>query len=344
MARANAAYYAGRDPFADFVTAPEISQIFGELLGAWSAVVGREVLAGAAGSCSGLLLVEAGPGRGTLMADMLRVLSRVAPDLMAGLSVHLVETSPRLRAAQKAALEPSGVPVFWHDGLESVPRGPMVLVANEFLDALPVRQFVGETTGWRERFVRDGAFVLSDMIDPPAELAGREVETGEVAEICPAACVFVRDVAERLCVGPGVALFVDYGTAVTASGESLQALQDGQPVSPLVKPGTADLTAHVDFEAVARAAMATGARCFGPVEQGELLVALGAVERARVLCDAEPDQAGMVRTALGRLIAPERMGRLFKALAVVSPSRLAPGLVAPPGFPEGTAYDREGAG
>ncbi|WP_173576259.1 class I SAM-dependent methyltransferase [Acetobacter fallax] len=339
MARANAAYYAGRDPFADFVTAPEISQIFGELLGAWCAVVGQGILAGCTGG-AGLMLVEAGPGRGTLMVDMVRVLVRVAPHLFATLSVHLIETSPRLRAAQKAALSQSGVSVTWHDGLESVPRGPMILVANEFLDALPIRQFVGEETEWRERFVQDGVFALSDRVEP-SELAGRVAEPGEVVEICPVACAFVREVAARLCAEPGVALFIDYGTAVTASGETLQALRDGRPVSPLVEAGTADLTAHVDFEAIAHVAMDAGALCFGPVEQGELLVTLGAVERARALCAAVPDQANTVRTALDRLIAPERMGRLFKALAVMSPAGIAPGLVAPPGFPDGVPYGQK---
>lgn len=338
MARANAAYYARRDPFADFITAPEISQIFGELLGAWCAVTGRGLLKGNAGG--DLLLAEAGPGRGTLMVDMLRVLSRVAPDLFARLSVHLIENSPRLREVQKASLKRFGVPVTWHETLASIPRGPMVLVANEFLDALPIRQFVGAETGagWREHFVRDGAFVLSDAVVSPPELAGRVPEPGEIAEICPAACGFVQDVSRRLCDAPGAALFVDYGTATTASGDTLQALRDGQPVSPLVEPGTADLTAHVDFEAAAGAAMATGVRCFGPVEQGALLIALGAVERARALCAAAPDQANTIRTALDRLIGPERMGRLFRALALLSPARLAPDLVAPPGFPDGTPY------
>nr|WP_173569280.1 SAM-dependent methyltransferase [Acetobacter conturbans] len=327
MGRANAAYYASRDPFADFVTAPEISQIFGELLGAWCAVVmqnlGEEVR-----------LVEAGPGRGTLMADMLRVLSRITPDRMPGLSVHLIETSRRLRDVQCKALDGKNVPVSWHDTLADVPPGPMVLVANEFLDALPIRQFVRAETRWQERFVQEGLtqprqWVLCECDDVPPDVAVRHVTVGDVVETSPASTAFIRQVAQRFEQAPGVALFIDYGTSVSCTGESLQALRDGRPVSALAEPGTADLTAHVDFAAMARAATAAGGVCYGPVEQGALLRGLGALQRAEALCAAAPEQAGTIRAGLDRLIGPDRMGRLFKALAVTSPK-----IGGLPGFPE----------
>ncbi|MFT8718595.1 class I SAM-dependent methyltransferase [Acetobacter sp.] len=323
MGRANVAYYASRDPFADFVTAPEISQIFGELIGAWCAVV-MQALGG------DVRLVEVGPGRGTLMVDMLRVLRRfVASSSSAAFTVHLVETSPRLRAAQKQALDGMGFSVSWHDHVEEVPPGPMLLVANEFLDALPIRQFVRTEAGWAERFVRDGQWLLLPCDDVPPEVAERHVAPEDVVEISPASIEFVRAITKRFCKTPGVALFIDYGTATSCVGESLQALRDARPVSALVEPGTADLTAHVDFASMARAATQAGACCYGPVEQGALLRSLGAVQRAKALCAAAPAQTGVIHAGLDRLIGPDRMGRLFKALAVTSAD------IGPlPGFPE----------
>jgi SAM-dependent MidA family methyltransferase len=333
MGRANAAYYARLDPFADFVTAPEISQIFGEVLGAWCAVVmrGLPVAPG-----SSVRLVEAGPGRGTLMADMLRVLARLAPDCLTGLSVHLIETSTRLRKAQGEALAQCGVSVCWHDVLSDVPPGPMVLVANEFLDALPIRQFVRTETGWQERFVQNGQWSLLECADVPPEVTGRGEVAGDVVEISPASAGFVRDVAERLRREPGVALFIDYGTATSCVGESLQALRQGRPVSALVEAGTADVTAHVDFASMARAAQEAGAVCYGPDGQGDLLRALGAVQRAEALCRSAPEQAGALRSGLDRLIGPDRMGRLFKALAIASPE-----VATVPGFSEKTAGEQQ---
>lgn len=327
MGRANAAYYASRDPFADFITAPEISQIFGEILGAWCAVVLR-------GLGKDVRLVEAGPGRGTLMSDIVRTLirlapGRLAPDCLAGLSLHLIETSPRLRAAQEKALAGKNLSVSWHDRLADVPPGPMLLLANEFLDALPIRQFVRTVTGWQERYVAHGGWLLRDCDAPPPEVTRRGAAEGDVVEFSLASVAVMREIAARFQTAPGVALLVDYGTAGSCVGDSLQALRDGRPVSALVEPGTADLTAHVDFASLARAATGAGAVCYGPVEQGTLLRDLGAAQRAEALCRAAPDQAGEIRNALDRLVGPERMGRLFKALAVTSPW-----IGSPPGFPE----------
>ena len=314
MARANAAYYATRDPFRDFTTSPEVTQVFGEIMGLWSAVVW-----GSMGRPDPVLLVECGPGRGTLMADALRAASRVAPAFHAALRLHLVETSPRLRALQAAALPGA----TWHGALDTVPDGPAVLLANEFLDALPIRQLVRRGAGWAERFVEGGAFV-----EQPAAPPGRDARDGETVELCEAAQAVVADMARRAARHGGAALFLDYGPARSAPGDSLQALRNGRPADPLQDPGEADLTAHVDFEALATAARAAGAVVHGPVPQGPFLAALGLFQRTGRLAQTLPPAraAGLVQAAQ-RLAEPDRMGRLFKALAVCHPT-----LATPPGF------------
>lgn len=322
MARANAAYYAGRDPFADFVTAPEISQMFGEILGAWVAITWQGM-----GRPDPFILAEAGPGRGTLMADMTRLLARVAPDCHAAARVHLVETSPRLREVQRAALAGrTAQPVAWHDRIEALPDGPMILLANEFLDALPIRQFVRAGAEWSERFVEGVGFVTLPAGDLPEGPFDRPVPEGEILECCPEALVVARGLAARFARSPGTALLIDYGYDGALWGDTLQALRDGQPAWPLADPGLADLTAHVDFAALARAA--AGAACHGSVTQGALLAGLGLFARAEQLARNRPSvEAHAIHDAAQRLAAPDRMGRLFKALAITSPA-----LPAPPGF------------
>ncbi len=321
MARANAAYYATRDPFADFATAPEISQAFGEILGAWAAVAWR-----AMGAPDPVLLVEAGPGRGTLLADALRLVARVAPDFAASLRLHLVETSPRLRAIQAAALP--GHAVTWHDRIEDVPVGPLILLANEFLDALPIRQLVRTGTGWSERHVEAGGFALRDGAPPPAPLDGRAVAPGEVLELCEPALAVVRHLSDRLAREPGAALFLDYGPDRPGNGDTLQALRDGRPADPLANPGSADLTAHVDFPALRDVALSCGAAVRGPVGQGAFLSELGLFARTeRLARDRSPAEARALVDAAHRLAAPDRMGRLFKAMALCHPS-----LASLPGF------------
>jgi NADH dehydrogenase [ubiquinone] 1 alpha subcomplex assembly factor 7 len=315
MARANAAYYATHDPFADFTTAPEISQVFGEIIGLWAAVAWQ-----ALGSPDPVLLVEAGPGRGTLMADALRAVRRVAPGFAAALRVHLIETSARLRAAQ-AARVPAAV---WHDSLETVPAAPMILVANEFLDALPIRQFVRRGNGWTERFVVDEAWT-EQAVDTAAAPPGRDAAEGQVVEVNEPARAFVAAVVRRVCRHPGVGLFVDYGPARSAAGDSLQAIGDRKPVSVFSPVGSADLTAHVDFADMAGVARADGALVQGPVTQGEFLVALGVFQRTEALARGRsPEQATALRQATQRLADPRAMGDLFKVLAVASPG--CPGL------------------
>jgi NADH dehydrogenase [ubiquinone] 1 alpha subcomplex assembly factor 7 len=315
MGRANQAYYAGCDPFADFTTAPEISQMFGELIGAWAAVVWQ-----AMGAPAPLLLVEAGPGRGTLMQDALRAVARVAPEFARAAQLHLIETSPHLRAAQAARL-PGAV---WHADLESVPRGPAIVIANEFLDALPIRQFVRTPAGWAERYVQAGKFT-----EMACTALDRAAPVGAVVEIGEAGLLWAGALARRLAHEGGAALLLDYGTAETLPGDSLQALRDARPADPLAAPGRADLTAHVDFAAVARAAQAAGAAVWGPVGQGAFLAQLGLAARVTNLSAARPDRSAALREAAERLAAPTRMGALFKVLCVSHPD-----CPEPPGFAE----------
>jgi SAM-dependent MidA family methyltransferase len=311
MARANATYYATHDPFADFTTSPEISQVFGELLGLWAAVTWE-----AMGRPDPVVLAEAGPGRGTLMRDALRAVRQATPGFAGALSVHLIETSPRLRAQQRA-LVPDAT---WHDRLETVPEGPAILLANEFLDALPIRQFVRTDGGWAERFVEDGAFVLVPAPDVAAE--GDVVERGE------AALAWVATLARRIVRAGGAALLLDYGPERSATGDSLQALRDGRFADPLAAAGEADLTAHVDFEALAHAARQQGAAVHGPEPQGKLLIRLGLFQRTDRLARLQPpSRAAALIEAARRLAEPAAMGRLFKAMALCHPA-----LPIPEGF------------
>jgi SAM-dependent MidA family methyltransferase len=340
MARRVAAYYAAHDPFADFTTAPEITQAFGECLGAWAAAAWMQM-----GSPDPVTLAEAGPGRGTLMADLLRAAADVAPGFRAALRLHLVETSPRLRAVQAARLCAAG-PLF-HERLATLPDGPLILLANEWLDALPIRQFIRRGGGWKERFVvapgearPAGASDAAPAAPAPGAGPSRVVETppdaapplpddapeGAVAESCEAARSLVAALGSRLARSPGVALFLDYGPAESGFGDSLQAVQAGRAADPF-GPGPADLTAHVDFAALSAVARAAGAAAFGPLPQGVFLQRLGLPTRAAMLAAADGSRGARHLAAAARLTAPEAMGRLFKALALASP-----GLPPPPGF------------
>lgn len=306
MERANAAYYATHDPFADFTTSPEITQVFGEILGLWAAVTWQQL-----GAPAQVALVELGPGRGTLMADGLRAIGRAMPAFRAALTVHFVETSARLRAIQRAAV-PDAV---WHDNLGSVPEGPMILLANEFLDALPIRQFVRRGAGWTERFVGAAGFVEQ----PAAFDPGMDVAEGDVVERCEASEAIAVSLAARFARAPGAALFLDYGPEVSAAGDSLQAIAAGRPADALSPAGTADLTAHVDFGRFAAAARAAGAEVFGPVPQGMFLAHLGLFQRTNQLARGQtPARAMALMEGARRLGEPDRMGRLFKVVGVGS--------------------------
>lgn len=312
MARAGAAYYARRAGLGrDFTTAPEMSQAFGECLGLWCAVTWQ-----AMGAPPRVVLAELGPGRGTLMADALRAVREMVPPFAAALDLHLVEASPLLRAAQAERLAAT-----WHDDARTLPPGPMILVANEFFDALPIRQFVRRGAGWTERFVADGAFV-----EQPAEDQG-EAPEGAVREVCEAGSAVAKSLAARLAREGGAALILDYGPAESGLGDTLQALRDNAPADPLAEPGSVDITAHVDFAALAEAARAAGAATHGPIPMGVFLQRLGLMARSAMLARAAPAQAGAILAAAQRLVAPEGMGRLFKALALAHPA-----LPTPAGF------------
>lgn len=316
MARATAAYYAARDPFQDFATSPEISQAFGECLGLWAAVTWQ-----AMGRPDPVLLVECGPGRGSLMADALRAIAEMMPDFRAALRVHLVETSPRLREVQAGKLGDAGI--TWHEDVGALPEAPLILLANEFLDALPIRQFIRRGAAWYERYVSNSAFVevLSDFALPA------DAPEGVVQEVSEAALNFTAWLGARLRRHGGAALLIDYGPAESAFGDSLQAMRAGQPVDPLSTPGQVDITAHVDFAACAAAARATGAVAHGPLPQGVFLQRLGFITRAAMLARLDPASAQAQLASAHRLTAPEAMGRLFKVLALCDSS-----LPIPAGF------------
>jgi len=307
-------YYMGRDPFGaagDFVTAPEISQMFGELLGLWAAEVWASM-----GRPRPLRLIELGPGRG----------------FRAAIEVTLVETSPSLAEIQHETLLTSGVPIEWRATLAEAPEGPAIVLANEFLDALPARQYVRSGGRWRERVVRvDKAgrleFGIARESEPFILAPGEE---GEVLEVNPTAHRLVFELAGRLVRQGGVALFVDYGHAITGIGDTLQAVRAHRQVDPLVDPGEADLTSHVDFAAMARSARAAGAAVYGPIDQGDFLRAIGVDARTRALTErAPPERAVEFESARNRLAGKNdgEMGALFKAMAIANRD-----LPPPPGF------------
>ncbi|HEX9647393.1 MAG TPA: SAM-dependent methyltransferase [Alphaproteobacteria bacterium] len=313
----------------DFVTAPEISQMFGELIGLWCAEMWRRM-----GAPDPVRLVELGPGRGTLMADALRAAATV-PALRAALRIHLVETSPRLRARQAETLAGSGAD--WHDSLADAPDGPLLLVANEFFDALPIHQFTATAAGWRERLVGvagDGRLALCAAPGATPALAlldrlGVEPVPGAVAELCPAGIALAATIGARVAAERGAALIIDYG-AGGALGGSVQAVRAHRVVAPLAEPGAADLSAHVDFAALARAAREAGAAVHGPVAQGAFLRALGLEARAaRLARRATPAQQAALAAACARLAGDDQMGALYKVLAIAHPA-----LPTPAGFGE----------
>lgn len=319
------AYYARGDVFGragDFITAPEISQAFGEIVGLWCAVTWQ-----AFGAPKTFRLIECGPGRGTLMADALRAARRV-PGFRDAARIHLVERSARLREKQRAALK--GELATWHDDIEDVPAGACIIIANEFLDALPIRQWEKTERGWIERAVDAddrGSFRFTRGtardLDIPLAISA-DAAPGAIFETSPAVLDWTRRVAVRLTDHGGAALVIDYGHAATAIGDTLQAVKAHRFHSALADPGEADLTAHVDFEAVATAAREMGAKVFGPVPQGTWLTRLGITVRAAQLSAGKNEtQAKDIQGAVNRLIAPDAMGLLFKVLAFTQPTLAA---------------------
>lgn len=310
-------YYMTRDPFGtrgDFTTAPEISQMFGELIGAWAAAVWLQM-----GSPAALRLIELGPGRGTLMADALRATRGIAGFRVA-LSVHLVETSPILRAHQQKMLAEAGVAISWHGAVEEVAAGPAIAIANEFVDALAISQFVKDRDGWHPRMVglQDDHLAFVVAPDPVPRLALADAPAGALIEVRQDAPVAA--LAQRIAANGGAALIIDYGHAQSGVGDTLQAVRQHKFADPLAAPGETDLTAQVDFAALAQTARHNGAHVHGPITQGVFLRRLGIEERAaRLRQNATPPQAADIAAALTRLTAPDQMGDLFKVLAIAHP-------------------------
>jgi SAM-dependent MidA family methyltransferase len=298
MEACNAYYYATRDPLGvggDFTTAPEISQMFGELVGAALSDCWKR-----AGAPEEAIYAELGPGRGTLAADALRLMRSAG---FRG-EAHLVETSPMLRGLQEKAVQDG----HWHESVDDLPARPLLLVANEFLDALPVRQHVG---GIERQVVMAAGGLAFDR-------------DGEIAETSPARDEAVRSIATCISVKGGVALFIDYGHTRSGQGDTLQAVQRHGFAPVLSNPGEQDLTAHVDFEAVARVAQDAGAAATPVVNQGEWLIGLGIEARAQALVRANPDRAEEIQAALDRLTSQSQMGTLFKVIAIHSADWPAP--------------------
>jgi len=318
-------YYATRPRLGeggDFLTAPLVSQMFGELLGLWAAEVWIRL-----GRPDRVLLVEAGPGDGTLMADALRA-ARVAPGFLEAVKLVLVETSAPLIEAQRARLAGGSVEPAWAASILQLPEGaPVILISNELLDCLPAHQFVRTERGWAERMVGldDRGELAFGLSATPSGVAPLEAEVGDLVEVSPAQELFGAELGALIRRQGGAALLIDYGRDQPGPGDTLQALRAHQKVGPLDCPGEADLTVHADFPAVAAAARRAGAHTASILSQGELLGRLGIYDRAEALSRARPDRSEIVGRQLERLTASDQMGVLFKALAIHSHGLIAPG-------------------
>ncbi len=327
-------YYMSQNPFGregDFITAPETSQMFGELLGFWCAALWQQM-----GNPSSVKLIELGPGRGTLMSDALRAAKNV-PGFAEALSVHMVESSPALQEKQRQSLSVLDFPIEWHGSLSEVPEGPTLLLANELFDALPIRQFVFKGKYWHEMMVDwdDGVeklcFALSPLPVPPENLRSKGLlnpKEGDVAEICPAGLALAGEIGLRLKTFSGGALLIDYGYGPSGFGDTLQAVKAHKYHPVLETPGEADLTAHVDFAMLGQEVAKGGAKASELLPQGEFLKRLGIEYRAQALLKtANTKQTDAIKSGLHRLVDPEEMGTLFKVLALTDPT-----METPPGF------------
>jgi SAM-dependent MidA family methyltransferase len=321
-------YYATRPAIGaegDFITAPVISQMFGELVGLWAAETWSRL-----GTPARVILAEVGPGDGSLMTDLLRA-GRAVPGFMEAAEVWLVEPSAPLKALQAERLGGAHPRLGWAAGLDHVPvDAPLLLVANEVLDCLPARQFLRSEVGWAERRVGLGesgslAFGLAPVEAPPT----LGVPPGSVVEHSPGQAGFAQAIAARIVAQGGCALLIDYGRTRLEPGDTLQALRQHAKVDPLDAPGTADLTMWAEFDVVAAAALAEGAAVAGPIAQGAFLSRLGLSQRAAALARSRPDRADTLARQVHRLTAPDQMGELFKAVAIHRA-----GDPVPPGFEE----------
>ncbi len=317
-------YYRKRDPLGrggDFITAPEISQVFGELIGLWAGEVWRQM-----GELVPVRLIELGPGRGTLMADALRAL-RVQPRFQKSATVHLIETSEPLRSAQRAMLADAHCAIYWHETIEAVPHGPSIVIANEFLDCLPVRQFVFDETAkqWQERvvMVENGGFKLGLAPDghevPPHPANSGDIGDGTILELRPSTSAVIRSFAGRAEKAPFAALVIDYGYSRPSFGDTVQAVKGHHFCGPFEAPGEADITAHVDFTHLKQEAALSNFSVFGPMAMGEWLLRLGLETRLRQLLANLPDtKTKDLQHRISRLVDPAQMGALFKVLALTN--------------------------
>ena len=312
-------YPIGAD--GDFITAPEISQMFGELIAAWwLATVRQNGLGDSA-------LVEIGPGRGTLMSDMLRTLGKLSPDLKETLPVHMVEVSPRLTDLQREKLAGTGFRIEWHQSLETLPIMPMGIVANELFDAIPIRSFIKHGGHWHEQAVGTGEGDDLVFRSIPASLklsilpTGHETQPdGSIFEHAPAREAMMQDIAGRVAESGAFGLFIDYGHSHSGFGDTVQAIKKHVFANPFEEPGEADLTSHVDFEALANAARHHGAQVSTVLEQGAFLTHLGINKRASKLANAQPHLRNAVETACERLTGKDQMGSLFKVMGIAAPN------------------------
>ncbi|MBI3702012.1 MAG: SAM-dependent methyltransferase [Afipia sp.] len=318
-------YYLKQNPLGrdgDFITAPEVSQMFGELVGLWAASVWA-----AMGSPSEIKFIELGPGRGSMMQDALRAI-KILPQLYKAVTVHLVEPSPALRAVQDETLG-NAKHVEWYDSLTDVPEGPAIIFANEYFDVLPVHQVVKADDGWHERLidVDDDIFVYTVAKEPTPRF---DVLMPPHVRAAPNGAIYewrsdteIMDLTRRVREQGGAALIIDYGHIRSEAGDTFQAVAKHSFTNPLKNPGEADITAHVDFEALAKAAASMGAKAHGPVEQGAFLNKLGIEQRALTLMKSSShDESVLVAAALKRLTGKGRngMGQLFKVLGITHPS------------------------
>lgn len=323
----NDGYYTTREPFGidgDFTTAPEVSQMFGELIAVWLYEAWQTL-----GRPMPVTIAEIGPGRGTLMKDMLRTLARLDPALLRGATVAMVETSPRLTEIQKQTLSGATVMPDWHQTIDTLPRAPLLIVGNELFDAIPIRQYVRTAKGWRERMVGlddtdhlaffAGAASLENSLLP---VGGSEAQQGSILELSPARSALMASIAAHVARHGGCGLFIDYGYLDPGVGDTLQALRRHGYDDVLASPGEADLTSHVDFAALADAARAEGLEV-RTATQGAFLLDLGLLERAGQLgATADAALRDRISGEVERLAGPNEMGNLFKVMAIL-PSGVA---------------------
>lgn len=314
-------YYTTKEPFGemgDFTTAPEVSQMFGELIGAFC-LQARDLLQ----LDEPFQLVELGPGRGTLMADFLRMVA-LQPSFIEKANLNLVEMSPRLREKQADTLKSTPLVPTFRDMFSDVPEGPLIVIANEFFDALPIHQFIKTELGWRERMVGLGdeghlsfGIGVAQLEQTALPSFAAQAPRDAVLETQPSANAIAAQISDRIARFGGLAVFIDYGYTKTALGDTLQALHKHTYDDVFAHPGAADITAHVNFEALARSASEAGAHVYAPLSQGDFLVKLGLLERAGTLGHGkDPKTQDGIRDAVERLAAPDQMGDLFKVLAI----------------------------